>query len=170
MSAQAGGLRMRNVLRTLAGPRLLVVLAVAAAAAVALYASAAPAGKAASSEVQEHPVIDTDFLYSELYFSSTHYIFRVAGADGSPSNPSDVNNLPRELQRSERVLRLVEGRADQHGRRPHGADGQVRHCQRPLRAVLQLERQPDVPVAARRRNGDHSRCFLPGAGGADHGP
>jgi hypothetical protein len=94
MSAQSGGLRMRNVLRAPAGARLLVLIAVATAAAIALYASTAPAGKAASTDVQEHPVIDNDFLYSELYFSSTHFIFRVGGADGPPSSPADANNLP----------------------------------------------------------------------------
>ena len=41
-----------------------------------------------------HPVIDTNFLYQELYYSSTNFISRVAGADGTPGNPGDVNNLP----------------------------------------------------------------------------
>jgi hypothetical protein len=82
--------------------RLLLVLAVSMAAisvAVSSSASGAPAVKtqkaAAILATAEHPVIDNDFLYRELYFSSTDFIFRVGGADGPPSNPSNVNNLPK---------------------------------------------------------------------------
>jgi len=40
------------------------------------------------------PVIDNEFLYRELYFLATNFIFRSAGADGPLSDPSDPNNLP----------------------------------------------------------------------------
>jgi PKD domain/Peptidase family M28 len=79
--------------------RLLLILAIAAAAVpVALSTTgraAADAPAAAALSTPAHPVIDVDFLYRELYNSSTDYIFRVAGADGPPSDPSNVNNLPR---------------------------------------------------------------------------
>lgn len=58
-------------------------------------AQGAPGSTAPSAlSTAAHPVIDTNFLYQELYYSSTHFISRVAGADGPPSNPADVNNLP----------------------------------------------------------------------------
>jgi hypothetical protein len=40
------------------------------------------------------PVVDTTFLYNELYYLATNFIFRVAGADGPLSDPGDPNNLP----------------------------------------------------------------------------
>jgi hypothetical protein len=43
---------------------------------------------------QARPVIDTTFLYNELYYLATNFIFRVAGADGPLSDPNDTNNLP----------------------------------------------------------------------------
>lgn len=50
-------------------------------------ASAKPSG-------QERPVVDTTFLYDELYHLATSYIFRAAGADGPLSDPENPNNLP----------------------------------------------------------------------------
>ena len=52
----------------------------------------------------------TTFLYRDLYFSATDFIYRVAGADGPPSNPSDVNNLPKNYNGAQRVLLVVEER------------------------------------------------------------
>ncbi len=43
---------------------------------------------------QARPVVDAAFLYNELYFLATNFIFRVAGADGPLSDPADPNNLP----------------------------------------------------------------------------
>jgi PKD domain/Peptidase family M28 len=43
---------------------------------------------------QDRPVVDAAFLYNELYFLATNFIFRVAGADGPLANPADPNNLP----------------------------------------------------------------------------
>ena len=88
---------MRNKpLRKLLTP-LAVVLAVAFGALLpgASQAQGTPASAAASAlSTAAHPVIDTNFLYHELYYSSTQFISRVAGADGPPSSPSDANNLP----------------------------------------------------------------------------
>jgi PKD domain/Peptidase family M28 len=90
-----------RALRSIARPRRklrrgrLVMLAAAVVVVPgAVYASGIAASQAAPARAQ-HPVIDTGFLYHELYFSSTHFITRVAGADGPPSNPADVNNLPQ---------------------------------------------------------------------------
>jgi PKD domain len=74
-----------------------VILAVASGAVVpaASGAQSAPGSAGAPGlATAAHPVIDTSFLYQELYYSSTHFISRVAGADGPPASPSDVNNLP----------------------------------------------------------------------------
>jgi PKD domain/Peptidase family M28 len=60
---------------------------------VVALASGAGAGQSAASG-QALPVVDATFLYKELYFLGTNTIFRVAGADGPLSNPSDPNNLP----------------------------------------------------------------------------
>lgn len=43
---------------------------------------------------QARPVIDNEFLYHELYFLATNFIFRTAGADGPLSDPNHSNNLP----------------------------------------------------------------------------
>src|SRR2546421_1387760 len=42
---------------------------------------------------QARPVVDAAFLYNELYFLATNFIFRVAGADGPVADPNDPNNL-----------------------------------------------------------------------------
>jgi hypothetical protein len=54
-------------------------------------------GQPASGSTPEgapRPVVDTTFLYNELYFLATNFIFRTAGADGPLSDPSNPNNLP----------------------------------------------------------------------------
>ncbi|MDR0344781.1 MAG: M28 family peptidase [Nocardiopsaceae bacterium] len=88
---------MRNKpLRKLLTP-LAVALAVAFGALLpgASQAQGTPASAAASAlSTTAHPVIDTNFLYHELYYSSTKFITRIAGADGPPASPSDANNLP----------------------------------------------------------------------------
>ena len=43
---------------------------------------------------QARPVIDSAFLYNELYYLATNFIFRTAGADGPVAIPTDPNNLP----------------------------------------------------------------------------
>ena len=76
-----------------------MVAAVALAIPVVSTADGAQTHKAAGQTkailaTADHPVIDNDFLYHEEYLSSTQFIFRVAGADGPPSDTSNVNNLP----------------------------------------------------------------------------
>lgn len=80
---------------------VLVLAFFGAALPMALPAQGAPGGTAPSAlSTAAHPVIDTNFLYQELYYSSTHFISRVAGADGPPASPSDVNNLPPDYNGS----------------------------------------------------------------------
>jgi hypothetical protein len=51
-------------------------------------------GAPAASADQARPVIDTDFLYHQLYYMSTNYQYRVSGEDGDPRNPNDPANQP----------------------------------------------------------------------------
>jgi hypothetical protein len=70
----------------------------AVASAVSLVvlsgADAASSAYGTARTRQARPVIDTTFLYNELYYLATNFIFRVAGADGPLSDPNDPNNLP----------------------------------------------------------------------------
>ena len=64
---------------------------------LALLTGSAAAGQNASGQTtagQPRPVVDTAFLYNELYYLATQFIFRTAGADGPVADPSDPNNLP----------------------------------------------------------------------------
>jgi len=84
------------MIKSLRGMRRWPLLAaVVAAAAVPVVFVASSSGAAGSDPPAAHPVIDTNFLYQELYYPATHFITRVAGADGPPSNPANVNNLPQ---------------------------------------------------------------------------
>jgi PKD domain/Peptidase family M28 len=76
--------------------RWLVVAAVGMLTSPLLVASGAVGGAVADAHPrgQARPVVDADFLYRELYYLATQFIFRVAGSDGPVTNPSDTNNLP----------------------------------------------------------------------------
>jgi hypothetical protein len=82
-----------KLLRTIRSRFLLVAAIAAIAVPLALLASSASASKPAPTA--EHPVVDTDFLYGELYHLATNFIYRVAGADGPLTNFADPNNLPQ---------------------------------------------------------------------------
>jgi PKD domain-containing protein/peptidase M28-like protein len=82
-----------KLLRTIRSRFLLVAAIAAIAVPLALLASSASASKPAPTA--EHPVVDTDFLYGELYHLATNFIYRVAGADGPVTNFGDPNNLPQ---------------------------------------------------------------------------
>src|SRR5262249_49961709 len=72
-------------------------VAVATAVSLALLSGASAAGPGAYGKAapgQARPVVDADFLYQELYYLGTNFIFRSAGADGPLSDPNDPNNLP----------------------------------------------------------------------------
>jgi hypothetical protein len=68
-------------------------------AAVAVAVAAVPIGIAASGAssaplAPETPVVDPDYLYSQLYGMATSYSYRISGADGDPRNPADPFNVP----------------------------------------------------------------------------
>ena len=84
----------RTPRRRLLAPCVVLALVAAFATLVPMTSQARSGAQAIAASTATHPVIDTNFLYQELYDSSTQFISRVAGADGPPSNSSDVNNLP----------------------------------------------------------------------------
>jgi hypothetical protein len=93
MNAEPGGFAMTTKpLRKLLAP--LAVALVVAFGALLPGSSQAQSTAATALSTTQHPVIDTNFLYHELYYSSTQFITRVAGADGPPGSASDANNLP----------------------------------------------------------------------------
>jgi PKD domain/Peptidase family M28 len=64
---------------------------------LAVITGSGAVGQAAAGETPAgapRPVIDTAFMYNELYYLATNFIFRVAGADGPLSDPGNPNNLP----------------------------------------------------------------------------
>jgi hypothetical protein len=49
---------------------------------------------ASADPVQARPVIDNDYLYRQLYYQATNFIYRVSGGDGPPNTTSSGFNLP----------------------------------------------------------------------------
>ncbi len=78
--------RMRTVCRWSAATTAVVLTAFAGAGGGPAYGTA--------HTNQALPVVDATFLYNELYYLATNFIYRVAGADGPLSTPDDPNNLP----------------------------------------------------------------------------
>jgi hypothetical protein len=73
-------------------------LGVLVACIVAIWACGFAAVAAAPARAdQARPVIDPDFLYRQLYFISSNYLYRVSGQDGDPRNPADPANQPPQL-------------------------------------------------------------------------
>src|SRR5207244_3329608 len=79
--------------RTLDRPLAAVAGCVLAAWVFAFAALGAPGARAD----QARPVIDVDFLYHQLYYMSSNFLYRVSGEDGDPRNPSDPANQPPQL-------------------------------------------------------------------------
>lgn len=68
-----------------------------AAAAVALPLCVNAAGTASADGgpgAQATPVVNADYLYTQLYYMSKAYSYRISGADGDPRNAADPFNLP----------------------------------------------------------------------------
>ncbi|MEA2423571.1 MAG: hypothetical protein QOF55_2670 [Thermoleophilaceae bacterium] len=70
-----------------------VVVALIVAAWTLGLAVGPPQASAAAAD-QARPTIDTDFLYHQLYYMSSNYLYRVSGQDGDPRNPADPANQP----------------------------------------------------------------------------
>jgi hypothetical protein len=71
---------------------LVAVMGLALCSASVLPGNAAQPGRAAMGH--DRPVIDTSYLYQQLYDMSSTYIFRASGLDGPPQDPSSSANLP----------------------------------------------------------------------------
>jgi hypothetical protein len=69
-------------------------LAAAAAAAAAALVATGVAPPARSAEGQVAPVIDTGYLYGQLFNLGYDDVYRVSGADGDPRNFQDSFNIP----------------------------------------------------------------------------
>src|SRR5947209_4383866 len=80
---RAAGTRSRSAFAVLAVAAIATPLCVGAAGASARRAAA-----------QDRAVVDTGYLYSQLYDLSTNYVYRVSGADGPPQDSSSPFNLP----------------------------------------------------------------------------
>jgi hypothetical protein len=74
--------------------RWFAIATVGSLAALGGAGSARPSSYEAARSGQARPVVDMKFLYGELYYLATNFIFRTAGADGPLSDPGDPNNLP----------------------------------------------------------------------------
>jgi PKD domain len=86
---------LTQVLSNLRRPRILVAAACLAATAVVVASGVAPPAK--SQTGQTAPVIDTDYMYGQLFNMGYNDVYRVSGADGDPRNPSDPFNLPSTI-------------------------------------------------------------------------
>ena len=71
---------------------LVAVMGLALCSASVLPGNAAQPARAAKGP--DRPVIDTSYLYQQLYDMSSTYIFRASGLDGPPQDPSSSANLP----------------------------------------------------------------------------
>jgi len=84
-----------TVLRRFTGRRWLVTAGVVALAApvIFLVSGVSAAGK---GPVVSHatPLVDRDYVYSQLFDMSYNDVYRVSGADGDPRNANDPFNLP----------------------------------------------------------------------------
>src|SRR5262245_56769038 len=81
--------RNRTTLRRWLAGAIIVAMATLGGAG-----AAGPSAYGTEPAGQARPVVDSTFLYNELYYLATNFIFRTAGADGPLSDPSDPNNLP----------------------------------------------------------------------------
>ena len=70
-------------------------LALCASAALAVpTAGANGAVTSQAAHLQAQPVVDTSYLYGQLYDLAANYVYRVSGADGPPQDPSSPFNVP----------------------------------------------------------------------------
>jgi PKD domain len=85
-----------QVLRKLRRPRGVTAAAcVAAVGAAALVAGVALPARSATG--QAAPVIDTGYMYGQLFNLGYDDVYRVSGADGDPRNFSDPYNIPSTI-------------------------------------------------------------------------
>ena len=87
------------------GRRWLAGATIVSLAVLAGSGAAGPPAYGTARVGQARPVVDTTFLYNELYHLATSYIFRVAGADGPLSDPNNPNNLPANYNGAQEFYR-----------------------------------------------------------------
>ncbi len=87
-----------QVLRKLRRPRGLTAAAcLTAVAASVLVATGVAPPWANSATGQAAPVIDTDYMYGQLFNLAYNDVYRVSGADGDPRNFNDPYNIPSTI-------------------------------------------------------------------------
>lgn len=87
-----------QVLHILKRPRRLTAAAcLAAVAATAGLVASGVAPPARSATGQLAPVIDTDYMYGQLFNMGYNDVYRVSGADGDPRNFNDPYNIPSTI-------------------------------------------------------------------------
>jgi hypothetical protein len=87
-----------QVLRKLGRRKLLpATAAVAAAAAAGVIVASGVAPPARSADGQAVPVVDTGYLYGQLFNMGYDDVYRVSGADGDPRNFADPYNIPSTI-------------------------------------------------------------------------
>src|SRR3954462_9470270 len=85
-----------QVLRKLRRPRGVTAAACLAAAGAAIFV-ASGALPARSATGQAAPVIDTAYMYGQLFNLGYSDVYRVSGADGDPRNFNDPYNIPSTI-------------------------------------------------------------------------
>jgi hypothetical protein len=82
---------------------------VSSAATVVAASTLAASGGALAAEPAHgrlaRPVVDSDFLYRELYFLATNFIFRTAGSDGPVGTPAGLDDLPANYNGAQEFYR-----------------------------------------------------------------
>jgi hypothetical protein len=123
---------MKRALRTIAKPRWLVLLALAAVTIPLALVVATTASSASQIPVSSpaHPVVDTNWIYAHNFFESNQFIYKVAGSDGclpqattcSPGGGTagDANNLPENYNGAQEFYSWWKGVGTTHTPQPNG--------------------------------------------------
>jgi hypothetical protein len=84
-----------QVLRNLRRPRYLAVSAAVAVEGAGVFVATGPPAHSATGQVA--PVIDTNYMYGQLFNLGYNDVYRVSGADGDPRNYNDPYNIPSTI-------------------------------------------------------------------------
>ena len=117
-----------QVLRNLRRPRFLAASAAVVVAGAGIFVASGPPARSATGQVA--PVIDTSYMYGQLFNLGYNDVYRVSGADGDPRNLQRSVQHPVHHQRVAGVLEDVEDPADGHV--GHGQRREVRDGLGPL--------------------------------------
>ena len=154
---------MKKAVRTVTRPRwLLGALAVAALVVPALTISGgASAGKTGHGGPTNpaHPVVDANWIYENNFYGGTHFIYKMAGADGCSiqattcdtsggGTQNDINNLPQNYNGAQEFNQWwgVTGSNHDHNG-PLGRFQTVRHHLFPVKSWSLDDLQITIPGA-----------------------